>query len=133
MIEKELEIIKNTLIHEVTPLAIVLFGSYARNTQNAESDIDIAYKGKTLDKIDKFNLKLKLEEMTDKDIDLIDLETIGDGFRYEILMTGEVIYCRDEYRFDLYKLDMFREYLELNESRQSIIERVKKGGTIYGK
>ena len=28
---------------------------------------------------------------------------------------------------------MYREYLDLNESRMSIIERIKNGGTIYGK
>lgn len=48
-------------------------------------------------------------------------------------MNGKVLYCRDSFKFDMYKIDMFREYLELNESRKSIIERVKNGGTIYGK
>ena len=33
----------------------------------------------------------------------------------------------------MYKLDMYREYLELNESRQMIIKRIKNGGDIYGK
>ena len=43
------------------------------------------------------------------------------------------LYCEDDVQFDLYKLDMFREYLELNESRKYIVNRVKEGGTIYGK
>ena len=60
--------------------AIVLFGSYARGTQNAESDIDIAIKPNT----------------------------------------------------NISKKHMYREYLELNESRQIIIDRIKKGDSIYG-
>ena len=50
-----------------------------------------------------------------------------------ILMNGIKLFCQDDYKFDLYKLDMCREYLELNESRQDIIQRVKNGGSIYGK
>ena len=132
-IKEEINTIKEELIKEVEPLAIVLFGSYSRNTQNSQSDIDIAFKGKNIEKVELFKLKQKLEELTNKDIDLINLDQIGDGFRYEILMNGTTIYCRDSYKFDMYKLDMFREYLELNESRQDIINNIKNGGTIYGK
>ena len=48
-------------------------------------------------------------------------------------MNGQILYCEDNYQFDLYKLDMFREYLELNESRKDIMQNIKNGGTIYGK
>lgn len=132
-IEDKLKKIQEKLIQELDPLAIVLFGSYARNTQNSESDIDIAFKGKTIDKIKLFELKQELENSINQDIDLINLDEIGDGFRYEILMNGITIYCKDSYQFDMYKIDMFREYLELNEARQSIINNIKNGGTIYGK
>ena len=59
--------------------------------------------------------------------------TIGDGFRYEILISGKTIYCENELRFEFYRLDMYREYLELNESRQMIIEKMKSGGANSGK
>ena len=116
-------------------MAIILFGSYSRNTQNYESDIDIAILAENVTKLEIFNEKQKLEEISGKDIDLINLanEDMSDGFRYEILMNGVVLFCKDEYKYELYKLDMFREYLDLNESRKNIIDRVKEGGTIYGK
>ena len=60
-------------------------------------------------------------------------EEVYDSFKYEVLMNGIVIYCKDEYKYDLYKITTIREYLELNESRQDIIKRIKEGGTIYGK
>ena len=78
------EIIKEFLLKELECEAIVLFGSYARGTQNAESDVDIAIKPK--------------KEINKK---------------------------------QLFELDMYREFLELNESRKMIIDRVKKGGDIY--
>ena len=46
-------------------------------------------------------------------------------------MNGKVLYCKDNFKFDLYKLDMFREYLELSESRKIIANNIKKGGTTY--
>ena len=112
---------------------IYLFGSYARGTQNAESDIDIAIKPNTnISKKQIFYLSQELEEKIKTEVDLINLDDINDSFRYEILINGKTIYCRDELKFELYKLDMYREYLELNESRQIIIDRIKKGNSIYG-
>lgn len=125
-----IELLKSKLDCE----AIVLFGSYARHTQRDDSDIDIAIKSKReVSKMDIFDMTQNLERITKKDIDLVDLNQITDVFRYEILMNGEILYCEDDVQFDLYKIDMFREYLELNESRKYIVNRVKKGGTIYGK
>ena len=80
-----------------------------------------------------FYLKQELEDIAKKDIDLINLDDIGDVFRYEILINGKTLYCEEQLKFELYKLDMYREFLDLNESRKPIIERVKKGETIYGK
>lgn len=129
------EKIKEIILKNIECEAIVLFGSYARGTQNEESDIDIAIKPKnTIEKKDLYNTSLELADKLDKEIDLINLNSeIGDGFRYEILINGKTIYCEDEFKFEMYKLDMYREYLELNESRQMIIDRIKNGGDIYGK
>ena len=130
MEEEIVKIILNNLECE----AIVLFGSFARGTQNAESDIDIAIKVKEkIDKKEIYKLSNILADKFNKEIDLINLDEIGDTFRYEILINGKTLYCKDELQFELYKLDMYREFLELNESRQEIINNIKKGGDVYGK
>lgn len=132
-LEKSKEIIKEILLKKEKIEAILVFGSYVRGSQTPESDLDIAIKADApISKKDLYSLQIELEEKLKIEIDLVDLMDLTDGFRYEILMNGELIYCRNNYQFDLYKLDMFREYLELNESRQIIIETIKKGGTIYG-
>lgn len=132
--DEKIEKIKQMLLIKLDCDAIILFGSYSRGTQNSESDIDIAFKtNQEISKKDMFYLKQELEEIVNCDIDLINLDNIGDGFRYEILINGVTLYCKDELKFELYKLDMYREYLDLNESRMPIIERIKNGGTIYGK
>lgn len=119
-----IEILNQQLLCE----AIVIFGSYTRGTQNAESDIDIAIKTKNkIGKRELYQVSMILEEALKRDIDLVNLDTIeNDGFKYEILINGTVIYCENSYEFDLYKLDAFREYLELNESRKMIIDEMKK-------
>ena len=110
--------------------AIVIFGSYARGTDNDESDIDIAIKVREqISKTKLYEIKEILEEKLKRDIDLINLDNVqNDGFKYEILINGKTIYCKDEYKFDLYKLDAYREYLELNEARKDIVENIRKGG-----
>lgn len=132
--EEKFENIKNILLKKFECEVIVLFGSYARNTQNEESDIDIAIKSnREISKKEIFETRLELEEVIKNDIDLINLDSINDDFKYEILMNGKTLYCKDQLKFELYKLDMCQEYFDLNESRQSIIERIKNGGKIYGK
>lgn len=117
------------LTKETNCYAIVIFGSFARNTQRIDSDIDIAIKtDKRLGNKDIFHLQNTLANILNIDVDLIDLSSdLGDGFRYEILINGVLIYCTRKFEFDLYKLRMFREYLELNESRAEILQNIKEG------
>ncbi|MCI8444680.1 MAG: nucleotidyltransferase domain-containing protein [Clostridia bacterium] len=132
--EEKLETIKKIILEEIDCEAIVLFGSYARGTQNKESDIDIAIKTKKeISKKELFYLSQQIDDTINIEVDLVNLDNIGDGFRYEILINGTTIYCEDEFKFELYKLDMYREYLELNESRKLIIDRMKEGETNDGK
>lgn len=131
--EEKLEIIKKAILEKMDCEAIILFGSYARGTQNKESDIDIAVKPiKSISKKDIFYISQELEDKIKIDVDLVNLNEINDSFRYEILISGKAIYCKDEFKFELYKLDMYEKYLDLNESRQIIIDRIKKGDSIYG-
>jgi predicted nucleotidyltransferase len=122
--KKIIEVLNNQIKCE----AIVLFGSFARGTQNNESDVDIAIKSQDeISKKELYEISNKLSDELKRDVDLVNLEKIeNDGFKYEILINGEVIYCKDSYKFDLYKLDAYREYLELNESRKAIIDEMKK-------
>lgn len=127
-IEKDLQTIINILKDETSCTDIVIFGSFALGTQNSKSDIDIAIRtDKEISKKDIFELSNKLSDILKRDIDLVDLKQIQDGFRYEILINGETIYTKDATNFEYYKLDMYREYLELNESRQDIIRKMKEG------
>lgn len=114
--------------------AIVLFGSYSRGKEKFDSDIDVAIKlSKPLEKENIISLKNEIEEILGIDVHLIDLYSINEDFRYEILISGKTLYCKNEYEFEMYKLKCFSEYLMFSEDRKPIIDKVKNGGTLYGK
>ncbi len=133
-IKDELEKIKEILVEEFKPFFIILFGSYAKEMQNSESDIDIAIFAKNKTKKDIFTMKQKLERIAMRDVDLVNLadENLSNALKYEVLMTGIVLHCLNSYQFEMYKLDEIREYFDFNESRKVILDRIKKEGTIYG-
>lgn len=63
-----------------------IFGSYARGEQNKKSDVDILVKiGENLSLLDFVGLKLKLEEILGKKIDLVEYSTIKTRIRSQIL------------------------------------------------
>lgn len=131
--EEKFKIIKEIILNRLDIEAIVLFGSYARNRERADSDIDIAIKPKKeVSKENLINIQNEIEEKIDTDMHLINLDIIEDDFKYDILITGKELYVEDEMKFIEYKLRAFNEYLELNEDRQIIINKLKEGGTLYG-
>ena len=131
--EEKINAIKNILLNKLEVEAIVLFGSYARNRERPDSDIDIAVKLKNeTTKELLIGIQYDIEEIIDTDMHLINLDLIEDDFKYDILITGKELYVEDEIKFIEYKLRVFSEYLELNEDRQIIINKLKEGGTLYG-
>lgn len=66
-IKEELEKIKRLLITKFNPLAIILFGSYSRNSQREDSDIDIAMIANETSKNELFVMKSNLEEQVKRE------------------------------------------------------------------
>ena len=77
--------------HEVKRAAI--FGSFARGTANSKSDVDflIEYKGKNKTLFDLVGLKLDLEEILDRKVDVITYRSIYWRLRERILAEQVVI------------------------------------------
>ncbi len=63
-----------------------IFGSYARGEQKKNSDIDILVKiSEDISLLDFIGLKLKLEEILGRKIDLVEYSTIKSRIRNQIL------------------------------------------------
>lgn len=74
-----------------------LFGSYAKGTPTAESDIDLLIEfepDRTPDLIDFIGIKHELEERLGKPVDLVMRSALDKYLRDEILSSAKEIYAR---------------------------------------
>jgi len=79
--EKALPILKK---HDVKKAAI--FGSYAKDKGTEDSDIDILVKiEKDISLLDFIKIELELEDELDKEIDLVEYQTIKPALKENIL------------------------------------------------
>ena len=92
--DKQMEKAKELLLKKTKCTDIVLFGSFYRGDYNAESDVDLAIRtSEKLSSKEIFEIARLLEDIFNRDVDLIDLDQIENyGFRYEILINGKTIY-----------------------------------------
>jgi len=67
-----------------------IFGSYARGEQNSKSDVDILVElDKNLSLYDLIGIKLELEKILKKNVDLVEYETIKKELK-ESILNGEI-------------------------------------------
>jgi len=80
-------------------LAACLFGSYARGSQTAESDIDVTV---LLSDVPEKMLECylhfvdELSQVLGNEVDLIIFNAAPPLFRYQTIKHGKLVYCRDE-------------------------------------
>lgn len=105
--EKDFEIIKKTILEEVTPYQILLFGSYAKGLQNENSDIDLMILLKEkISRKEKLKTLFKIENRfldLDYRIDLI-LKNLQDfneykdyigTVNYDVAREGKVLWMQN--------------------------------------
>ncbi|MCL2775240.1 MAG: nucleotidyltransferase domain-containing protein [Oscillospiraceae bacterium] len=84
------------LTQEISPAAIVLYGSYAKGNPHENSDIDVAviFDGFTGDWLKTASLLWRLRRNVSFDIEPVLLDSTQDksGFVKNIYKTGQVIY-----------------------------------------
>lgn len=99
--ENLLEIIKD----ELDPAFIILFGSFARGTEHANSDIDLAYfSDKQLSSYELFLLTQELVTSSGYEVDLVDIKQINTVFTMQIFEHGIPIYIKDRNEFTRQKM-----------------------------
>jgi len=101
--------------------AVYIFGSFADNTFDENSDIDIAvlYKNR-VDRIKLFNMQNELSLKLNRDVDLVDLQDVNDVFAYEIINKAQKLKISKFAKE--YEYRVWLRYLDLQEDRKIIIE-----------
>ena len=92
-----LELITAYLQKQPTVSAAYLFGSHAKGTARADSDVDIAVLFTTgLSFKERFDLKLSLagdlEELLTKQVDVVDLEEASYLLRHQVFLHGILLF-----------------------------------------
>lgn len=90
----------NTIKRKITPILkrqgvvkAAVFGSFARESQTGESDIDLLVKieeNRTL--FDLINLKLDLEDRLGRKVDIVEYEALNPFIKKEVLKEQKKIY-----------------------------------------
>jgi predicted nucleotidyltransferase len=83
-------------------LSIYIFGSAARGEMRVDSDLDIGFlceagRAKT-SKMDLWNMRMELEELVKRSVDLIDCADADPILRANVMLKGQLIFSSDEVR-----------------------------------
>ena len=93
---KKVKLYADTIKIEFDPVMVILFGSYARGTENEYSDIDVAVvvneiKGNYLDVLSKlYKMRRKIDVRIEPHI--FENGVDESGMLHEVLMTGDILY-----------------------------------------
>lgn len=133
MSEKLEQMIIDALSKTASPFLIYLFGSYVKQTEHPDSDIDIAFlsKDKKLGKYELFLIAQDIASKLNRDVDLIDLNQASTVFQAQVISTGKVIYNIDNREKSQFEMKILKMYAKLNEERAPILERINESGTIH--
>lgn len=113
----------------------VLFGSHARGTASAMSDVDIAIRfPEAMNDHDRFHhrnqIDAALQSYADGDVDVSDLESLPTPVAYAALRDG-IRLAGDEQTVDAYRTQVEAEYEatsdERERQRREFIDRLARG------
>lgn len=131
---KSLEIAVSRIKEAIPDLiAIVLFGTFGSEYETANSDIDLAFLAdKKQDPVNTWKLVEQIASAIQRDVDLIYLREASTVFRYQVLTTGQLIYCADPFKFGDFDTTSFSMYFHLQDMRKEILDDYKRGNIKYG-
>ncbi|WP_242863272.1 type VII toxin-antitoxin system MntA family adenylyltransferase antitoxin [Caloranaerobacter ferrireducens] len=134
-----LEKCKEVLLNNPQIIFAYVFGSYARGTSDENSDIDIAIylNDKEMSAKDYLDLKIRLESICKRKVDLIILNESPPLLKYEVYLDGILLFTRDEIAESNFKVHTLFEYEDmkryLDMSYNAMIRNLRKEVKEYGK
>ena len=124
MIKPEDKLRLNTLIEKIKKfpevLAIILFGSYAKDAAKEISDIDIAVVIRNPDKC----MEGEIGSMYSQKFDVVLFHRLPLHIQFEVLKHGREIFCRNEKELLKIKRRVLSEYIEMSDMYERIKRRV---------
>ena len=117
-------------------IAVYLFGSEADGTAGPDSDIDVAVlfpPGKEFlpEPMEFHTLRMSLQQLMGKPVDLIDLRRASTVFQKEVIAENDPCYVADRYEVDTFEMLVLSYYCKLNEERADILDEFYRTKRAY--
>ena len=131
--------VKNVILPTVSRFfpdacAVYLFGSFGTEYERPDSDIDLAIllPPSTGNRSNLEACRAAVEEITGRDVDLIDLGHADAVFRFEIVLTGRLLtpVTSDVRSFEMLTMSL---YQKLNEERADILSDIVEKGVVLSR
>ncbi len=104
---------------------VFLLGSYGTDRYLAESDIDLAcYYTEQLSEKEKTLLWNNLELLTDRSIDLVELNQVDSIFARQVIETGRLLFNRNPELLLKWKITNNSKYIDFKMDRHIIEENI---------
>lgn len=112
------------LLHPFSNFAFLL-GSYGTERFNPTSDIDIAvYFADSVDPKKIYELAVKIEEITGRDVDLVDIREIDPIFARQIIETGRLLIDNKHEKLVNWKYLQLSKYIDFKMDRAEIEKKL---------
>jgi len=116
--------------------AVYLFGSFGTGDEWPNSDVDIALllppiTAKQTAYLDMGDLRLALEHLLSKEVDLVNLRQASTVFQKEVIAAERIIFCADNYAVQEFEMLTISYYQKLNEERAGILAEFALTGRAY--
>jgi len=129
------EVHKNIIIDSLSKVfdvySIILFGSAAKKTMRADSDVDLAFMAeKTPSPYDIFMMAQQLAGDLGREVDLIDFNQASTVFKAQILGSGILLLDKTPIKRQHAFMRALKEYAMLNDERKEILNKLGYGGGV---
>jgi uncharacterized protein len=119
-------IVQTILAHQPRTQAVYLFGSHAGGEPWPASDVDLAIllppdTARQAGSLAFSELRSRLEELVERDVDLVNLRLVSTVFQNEIIAGGRRVFCADEAVCDEFEALTLSFYQKLNAERAEIL------------
>ncbi len=122
------------VVEEVFPeaLGVWIYGSYAQGYARRDSDLDIAIlPDRPIDAWERIERAQDVAIGVHREVDLVDLSTVSDLLRYEVVARGVRVGERDPERCDLFELASMSKFYDQSLMLRDWMQDIKARGTVY--
>ena len=110
-----MDVVRRTIESDPRVAYAILFGSAARGTGHAASDVDVALgaaEGRPLTALDLGDIASRLEAALGRAVDVVDVDQAPPALAYRVFRDGLVLVARDRPRLAARRARAILEYLD---------------------